>query len=271
MKKKLSLMLTVLLSICMLCACGEDPKNVDYKGKSYSDLSGEAVSNAYFVAHMAQAFADQGINVEDLTEKDIEALCSYNGCTEAQIDACTSWNEIESKYGECTQFDAEDFSLDSIDTTDIFEVDKAGNTLTSDLTLKFGKKDVIFEVVYDYYDMSVTSISINPVQTMSEKMTSAGQNTIISLSIVFLVLILISLIIKGFVIFPMIEEKKRNKKNKNESTEDKIEITSAPVETVAPVENPMDDTELVAVIAAAIAASEGTSTSDFVVRSINRR
>ena len=32
-----------------------------------------------------------------------------------------------------------------------------------------------------------------------------------------------------------------------------------------------DDTELVAVIAAAIAASTGTSTSDFVVRSINRR
>ena len=32
-----------------------------------------------------------------------------------------------------------------------------------------------------------------------------------------------------------------------------------------------EDSELVAVIAAAIAASEGTSTSDFVVRSINRR
>ena len=32
-----------------------------------------------------------------------------------------------------------------------------------------------------------------------------------------------------------------------------------------------DDTELVAVIAAAIASYEGTSTSDFVVRSIRRR
>jgi len=32
-----------------------------------------------------------------------------------------------------------------------------------------------------------------------------------------------------------------------------------------------DDLELVAVIAAAIAATEGCSTSDFVVRSINRR
>ena len=32
-----------------------------------------------------------------------------------------------------------------------------------------------------------------------------------------------------------------------------------------------DDAELIAVIAAAIAASEGTTTSGFVVRSINRR
>ena len=39
----------------------------------------------------------------------------------------------------------------------------------------------------------------------------------------------------------------------------------------APVAAQTDDTELIAVIAAAIAASTGTSTSDFVVRSINRR
>ena len=99
-------------------------------------------------------------------------------------------------------------------------------------------------------------------------MTSAGQNTVISLSIVFLVLILISLIIKGFVIFPMLEEKKKNKANKSN---DNLVIESVPAETNATEENLMDDTELVAVIAAAIAASEGTSTSDFVVRSINRR
>lgn len=262
MKKKLALMLTVLLSICMLCACGEDPKKVDYNGKSYTDLSNEAVTNAYYVSYMSQ-YIDAG----SLSDKDKEALYGY-GYTDAQINACANWTEVESKYGECTQFDDENFTLESIDTTDIFEVNKAGNTLTSDLTLKFGKKDVIFEVVYDYYDMSVKSISINPVQTLGEKMTSAGQNTVISLSIVFLVLILISLIIKGFVIFPMLEEKKKNKANKSN---DNLVIENVPAETNATEENLMDDTELVAVIAAAIAASEGTSTSDFVVRSINRR
>ena len=52
---------------------------------------------------------------------------------------------------------------------------------------------------------------------------------------------------------------------------DNLVIECVPADTNATEENLMDDTELVAVIAAAIAASEGTSTSDFVVRSINRR
>lgn len=43
----------------------------------------------------------------------------------------------------------------------------------------------------------------------------------------------------------------------------------APVQVPA-VEEEVDDTELIAVIAAAIAASEGTSTDGFVVRSIRK-
>ena len=48
-------------------------------------------------------------------------------------------------------------------------------------------------------------------------------------------------------------------------------LTPAVQEVPEVQDNTTDDTELIAVIAAAIAASEGTSTSDFVVRSINRR
>ena len=43
------------------------------------------------------------------------------------------------------------------------------------------------------------------------------------------------------------------------------------VVAAAPATDITDDTELVAVISAAIAASEGTTTEGFVVRSINRR
>jgi len=45
-----------------------------------------------------------------------------------------------------------------------------------------------------------------------------------------------------------------------------------PAPTVQPQEPEMDDSELIAVIAAAIAASEGSTAADgFVVRSIKRR
>jgi Na+-transporting methylmalonyl-CoA/oxaloacetate decarboxylase gamma subunit len=129
---------------------------------------------------------------------------------------------------------------------------------------------VTFEVVYEYYSMEISGISINPVYSMGEKLSKAGMNTLISMSVVFCVLILISLIIYAFNIFPYLENKKKEKEKAAAGTTPREEAVS-PVVTREEPQNATDDTELIAVIAAAIAASEGTSTSDFVVRSINRR
>ena len=151
---------------------------------------------------------------------------------------------------------------------DTFEVTKSGKTLTTDMTIKFAKKDVNFEVVYDYYSMDVTGISVDPIYTLGEKMEKAGLNTVISMAVVFAVLILISLLISCFKIFPYLEKKKAAKAAGQAPQQ---EETPAAAPAPAPVAAQTDDTELIAVIAAAIAASTGTSTSDFVVRSINRR
>ena len=78
---------------------------------------------------------------------------------------------------------------------------------------------------------------------------------------VFAVLILISLVISCFKIFPYLESKKKAGQTENAVKETVQDI---------PAEQ-QDNTELIAVIAAAIAASTGTSTDDFVVRSIKRR
>ena len=91
------------------------------------------------------------------------------------------------------------------------------------------------------------------------------------MSVVFAVLILISLLITCFKIFPYLEKKKAQKvaaeATGHTETQDQVvsQISQREEQQLT------DDTELVAVIAAAIAASTGTSTSDFVVRSINRR
>ena len=89
---------------------------------------------------------------------------------------------------------------------------------------------------------------------------------------VFVVLILIMFIIYLFGFIPKIQAKFDAKKNskKQDVTKDAIDNTVAQIATKEE-EELTDDLELVAVIAAAVAASEGqTSTDGFVVRSIRR-
>ena len=96
-------------------------------------------------------------------------------------------------------------------------------------------------------------------------MEKAALNTLMGMGTVFAVLILISIIIYCFRFIGDIQN--IGKKKKAEA--------SAPQSPQAPQvakEAPLtDDLELIAVISAAIAASEGTSTDSFVVRSIHRR
>ena len=112
-------------------------------------------------------------------------------------------------------------------------------------------------------------MTINPEYSLGEKMSKAALNTVISISIVFAVLIVISLLINCFNIIPYLENKKKEKEAAlRAASKPEIPVVSQ-VETTE--EQLTDDTELVAVIAAAIAAYEGTSTDGFVVRSIRRR
>ena len=82
------------------------------------------------------------------------------------------------------------------------------------MTLTFGKQDVTYELVYDSVTMEVTGISLTPVQTMGQKLAKAGQNTVISMSIVFCVLILISLIIYCFKFIALIAISQRRRKQR---------------------------------------------------------
>ena len=80
-------------------------------------------------------------------------------------------------------------------------------------------------------------------------------------------LILISLLISCFNFIPKIQEKFRKKPAQTQSAP-----APAKAEPVAVIQEETDDTELIAVIAAAIAASEGAVSADgYVVRSIIRR
>lgn len=239
MRKKIALCLcTIAMMVMMLCACGgTDPKTVDYNGVTYDQLYNASTG-------VVQALTE-------MTEENKQYIMQSG--TEVDQQILTRWDEILPEVGEYKGYGE-------------FTITKSGNTLTTDLILEFEKREVTFEMVYSYHNMELTGTSMEPIYSMGEKMTNAALNTVISMSVVFCVLILISLIIYCFNIFPYLEKKKKEKAQ-----------AAAPVQEAAPaaapevVETVTDDTELIAVIAAAIAASTGTSTSDFVVRSINRR
>ena len=112
------------------------------------------------------------------------------------------------------------------------------------------------------------SAALNEEATMGDLMTKAALNTLIGMGTVFIVLILISLIIGAFGFIPKIQNWAANRGKKEET---KIESIDNTIAQIVEKEDVTDDLELVAVIAAAIAASEGqTSTDGFVVRSIRK-
>lgn len=257
MKKRIALALSMILMVLLLGACGTDPTTVDYNGHSYEDLQSESSSNVARVQAIV-SFLEQNQYTADMVDQEtIDALNSNYGVTQAEGEASQKWMEITDEFGAFEK--VKDNS---------FKVTKSGKTLTTDVTLKFKKKNVDFQVVYDYYSMDITGITVEPNYSTMEKMSKAALNTVISMAVVFAVLILISLLISCFKIFPYLEKKKAAKAAAAVAGDVEEQTT----ETVA-VNEPQvaDDTEMVAVIAAAIAASTGTSTSDFVVRSINRR
>ena len=134
------------------------------------------------------------------------------------------------------------------------------------VTLAFEKKDYILTLHVDCFDTigaSVDTVTIKAKgegeESLGEKMADAAGNTLMGMGTVFLVLIFISLLIPQIM----------NKLSKKSSVEEKPEVVEEISETVTA--NEENDSELIAVIAAAIAASEQTSTDSFVVRSIRRR
>lgn len=119
------------------------------------------------------------------------------------------------------------------------------------------------EIVLDDKLASYIGITTNVHYSTGEILAKAGMNTLIGMGTVFVVLILISLIISCFTFISKLEKKQKK--------EEPAPAQAPVVQQIAAKEELSDDTELVAVIAAAIAAYEGAASTDgFVVRSIRK-
>ena len=196
--------------------------------------------------------------------QNLREICSGNYENEkAQIakadavsaSAFSSWDSAQEDIGEFVEISEENAQIND----DGFVVN---------LKIKGTIHDANIEIIFDDEYM-MTSMSTNVIYSFSELMAKAFMNTLLGMGTVFIVLILISLIISCFTFIPKIQAA-FTKKPQQEAAKP---VPAAPkVSAPAAVEEETDDLELVAVIAAAIAASEGAASTDgFVVRSIRKR
>ncbi len=259
--KKLIALISMITCIFGLTACGEvqytefEQQKVDY-AKQYA--AGQ------IVPFMQNFMDDANVGIfDERTAEEVEAIFSdsYSMLVDgyAVKTGITSFNSAADEIGQVVSIGEATAQIDDDQIIVIVEVEGE-------------KKKAEAEVILsnDMF-MKVESVALNPISSMGELMGKAALNTLIGMGTVFVVLILICLIISCFGIIPKIQAKFNNKEN------DKVEKkapASAPVlapVVAAPETNLADDTELVAVIAAAIAAYEGAASTDgFVVRSIRK-
>ena len=252
MKKRLLVLVTALVLMTSLCSCGKNTEDETYAGYTSEMLQASCEKTASSLISLESDeimqclayYQSQGQNASEDEELQIE------------YTMLTQWAEIQPEVGDFVGFKD-------------FEVTKAGKTISAVETMEFEERDVTLTYVISSVSQEVTAINVQMVYSKGEIMAKAGMNTIMGLGIVFFVLVLIAIVIYAFNIIPYITNKLNSKKN---DSQDEVVADSVP-KNVASVdsEDMSDDLELVAVITAAIAASTGASTDDFVVRSIKRR
>lgn len=245
-----------LMSLCVivlgLCGCGtkQDNEILTRKTQAVEQEMKVFVRELESFRNLSDAQIQEYIDT-------IEAYKKSNQITEDKAkmneDVLKEWHEIEGQLGDFKEYGE-------------FEFDSAGKTYTATLNVKYSNRDVHLVYVISKKDFEVTGANVEVVYTLGEKMSKAGLNTVTGIVIVFLMLVLMCIVIYAFNIINYIQAKYKKKKE-----ETKIEITTLDGDEASNDEVEVDDKELIAVIAAAIAASTNQSTDDFVVRSIRRK
>ncbi len=259
MKKFLTL-LCMITCILGLTACGSEEQLTTYEAQKV-DYAKQL--SAQSIVPMLEALSDEALQ---------ESLSIY---TLEEVEYV-----FKNQYGIAVEGAAVNPALDSFasgleEIGAITEVGEAtaeidGKEIIVRVQVTGEKKNAEAEVILSNDMFTVLkSAALNPISSMGELMGKAAMNTLLGMGTVFAVLLLIICVISLFSLIPKIQDKLAKKDNV-----DSTGIDKAVAQIVVQEENTVDDTddlELVAVIAAAIAASEGAaSTEGFVVRSIRK-
>ena len=137
--------------------------------------------------------------------------------------------------------------------------------------------DVVIVAATGAQGAELKSITTNVAYSFGELIEQAALNTLLGMGTTFAVLILLAVLINCFKVIPKIQDSFKKKESKAaQAAPAAAPAAAAPAAPAAaapavPDEPAEDDSTLIAVIAAAFAASEGrTSAAGFVVRSIRK-
>lgn len=275
MKLTKKLRYLVSLTSLLICLCmGSVCVNADM---SYEDYY--AVEETTTSKEDAETFAKGQITLgeaKSIVDQYVSAVAQYATCSQEELEYIAEMTSYQTDiYANFAKIVDEDGcgSYSSYDNVEVIELEDE-NQIEITAVMHFSKRDIKMTLGVTFFDTigkQVTSTDFTLADegndTLGQKMADAATHTIIGMGVVFIVLIFISFIIYCFTFIPKITEKMQNKKNKKQEVQVEASVDT-PAETVVAEE---DNTELTAVIAAAIAAGEQTSTDSFVVRSIRRR
>ncbi len=261
MKKRISiLLLCLLISAFCLFGCAEQKPDVDYDEYVID-------STIEFVIECGETFDEESMDLWNSYPEYIQNYQLMEIGVPVEADAFTealdSW---QAGVEECGPY------LGHSDYT----YEPSSDGLDVIITAYYEERDAEVKFIFDK-NLYLETVTVSAEFSMGEIMSKAGMNTLLGMGVVFFVLILMSFIIYLFKYVPVLQEKITGRKpielleaeEQQKKSEEKKKAAAAPVVESTP--QAADDTELVAVISAAIAASEGTSTDGFVVRSIRRR
>lgn len=260
--KKIIALVCMITCLFGLTACGSEESYTEYEQQKieHAEELAKSAIVPFFQNFMDDANADY---FAENTAEEIEYILAQSYGLEvdgyAAMTAISSYNLAADKIGAIVEIGEATSYID--DKTIVVNVAVVGE-----------KKNATAEVIFsnDLF-MKMESAALNEESTMGDLMKKAALNTVIGMGTVFIVLILISFIISLFGLIPKMQEAFANRKNKKDAKSESIDNTIAQIVEKEESVDVSDDLELVAVIAAAIAASEGAASTDgFVVRSIRK-
>jgi len=260
MKKRILTFICVIACVLGLTACGTT--ETTYTEMQQNKLE-QCESIASYLYTVVSEFDDEQIDtyLKQYRKHENAAVYEANfGGLEAKLGAfegmLTTYRQMKSDMGgikETGNVTSAIVGKEIVVTQEIF-----GNDCDGQITYKF--TDDIFTKFLEGNAAANTTFS-QKMKEAGSHMGDAGLNTLLGMGSVFIVLILISFIIASFGLFKKKPEVKKEevKQVASESSNESADLT--------------DDTELVAVIMAAIRAYEGAgsvSADGFVVRSIKK-